>query len=208
MSNLLFEVLGSGDFENLVMWVQPVLWAMLLGVKSRVLDRLLFIGVTLGLSMGVVVMAVWPFQLLFLFLFFGFLGYGFSLFLWRRGWRYTEAIAVAALCCFVGGFLWEVPYLIRNAFITGFQWDWLLHLLRLYFVAFLSGYWLVTKRGVALIAFALLVSVFAIAISPLPPGHATEIYNWNSPIYMICRLVSTLVVFTLIHRPAEVNKIG
>lgn len=108
----------------------------------------------------------------------------------------TRALSVSAMSCLLASYYWEVPWLIRNAVIVGFETDWFLHLFGGFFVWFLYknvGFKNSWKTGLALI-FALGLSAYYMFYSQIPP-FVTDALVWNSKEFIFIRLVSIISIY-------------
>ncbi len=190
-----------GVFYFAVFWVQPLIWMPLWFVKTRRLDKfgpyLMMLGLVIisGFSLYVKTDAmnlIW-----FYFL----LGYALYYKLEKLGWSFFRAISASFMIVFAGSFYWEIPYLVRNAVLVGFEWDWLVHLIGVIPFLFIRDYigWNLTRRNVALLGMGILISLAAMWIMPIAPGTGTGA-EWNSPLYLFNRLACTLILFNAMNR--------
>jgi len=206
-------ITSLGDFVGLsLVWVLPAFWMVLYSVKTKRLDFLVIFQVLIAAIL--LVFEVYPptqNAVVTLFPSWRLLTTYYVLcavFTWilvvKYGWHYPQAISISALVAFVGSYYWEAPYLIRNAFITGPQWDWGLHLLVIFPIWFLTitvgwtrrlggyGRWLLFLAGLA-IAAAFMV------FNPVPYG-VTSTDVWDSAYYLADRAIACVIVFLLVNK--------
>ena len=118
---------------------------------------------------------------------------------WR--WEFPRAVVASSLLVFAGSFYWELPLIIRNAFLVGFEWDWLVHIIGIIPLLFIRDYvgWKLTRRNLALIGAGLLISVIIMVAFPIAPGTGTGV-EWNSAPYLFNRVACTLILFNAMNR--------
>ena len=119
----------------------------------------------------------------------------------RSNWNFTQALPIATLLVFAGSFYWEIPYLITNAFISGFEWDWILHISGI--VPFIALYYLVgieptdnTKTTLVLFSLGFYVSIIIMIMFYVPFKTGNEAI-WDAPIYLANRLICTYLLFRI-----------
>ena len=120
----------------------------------------------------------------------------------EKHWHYPQASAIGFLTIFIGSFYWEIPYNVRNAFITGFQLDWLLHLMWIFPVWYIYNTvgWIKDYNNLALwLSIGWLLSICVMVFDPIPYG-CTEAARWNSVLYMFNRIACSLIIFSLINK--------
>ena len=198
-------MLSYGDFIDLVvfsaLWIQPLFW---MGVHKRSyrdvpLGGLILLASAASILALNLVLASSPVavnDVFTLFSFYSVLGLLFSgLLVERYGWNFFKALSVGVMTVFAGSFYWEVPYLIRNAFITGPEKAWFWHLVSLIYASWVFRVVGIRRDvGVHLLLFGLGVSVVYILFNPISPGvGGGEV--WNTWYYLSNRLICTLIVF-------------
>ena len=194
---------------QMVIWWAPIFLMWLWFYRESMLGFVKFLPVLVALLMvdaGVIVASVYPPTQGFfikngwvtLFLLYGTLASAFALYLRTRGWPPIRAIAIGGLSIYVGSYYWEVPYILRNAFITGYENDWWFHawgLVYMLFIAFTVGW----RREWWLLLLGWVVSIAVMTLVPVAPmGGSTQI--WNSPPYLANRIICTLITFALVKK--------
>lgn len=192
----------------LAIWAQPAAWMFIYYIKSSRFNNAI---PTISPTALIIILfmnlhpyfyelkTTWEF--IPLFSLYGGLGLIFTnILMVGYKWNAPQAISASALIAFIGSFYWEVPYLVRNAFVTGPQWDWLLHPMFLLYVWFLS----VTvgwgrKHRVTLVASGILISVLFMLNWNIPAGVGGGAI-WNSPYYLLNRAICVGIVFTMINK--------
>jgi len=206
-------ITSLGEWVGLcLVWILPVFWMALYRVRRPTLNWLFQWQVYATIS--VVVMEIlpqthWVVVELFpshrLLLTYTLLITAFTAYLvYGKGWNYLQAVSISALVAFVGSYYWEAPYLIRNAFITGPQWDWGLHVLVVFPLWFLTvttgwtrafgnlGRWVIFLVGLA-------VATLFLLGNPVPYGViSAEV--WDSPYYLVDRVICTSIAFLLVNK--------
>lgn len=205
-----------GPITMAAIWLQPVVWMMVFYIKSTRLDHALkmLTIVALGiLAVSYLLPIDWPIKYLFnhLFILYGSLALIFALTLMKLGWHAPQALSAGFLTAFVGSYLWETPYIIRNAFITGPQGDWFLHAVGLFYVYFMAGTvgWQVNRRSALLITCSLLVSTAFMLNWQIPPLSSTSVVIpdlWNNDYWMLNRAIGTCITFMVIRKSPPVVK--
>ena len=207
-----------GDFVGLTLvWYQPVFWMVFYHYKKHKLNQVLK-WQTLALILGTVLELIpitnyyiniyFPsHRLLFMY---SALGTVYTAYYMKyRGWNYPQAISISFLAIFVGSFYWEVPYNIRNMFITGFEYDWLLHLLFIFPIWYLNitvGWRKISNtRKIILVITGLLISLLFMLNYPVAPNTEAAAV-WDSPYYLINRIICTTMFFYLINDRIEEAK--
>jgi len=200
----------AGIFFTAV-WVQPIFWMLFFHYKTDKLDRLfkplaicLFIVIVViqltpslnALVYGVLVSA----GLMFVY---SILGCIFTWYLMdTKGWHLPQALSISALAGFIGSFYWEAPYIIRNAILVGFEWDWLLHIMVVFLVWYIKdsvGWCPDRRRLIYLTSIGLIISTVIMILDPIPPGVPLPA-RWNSFHYLLNRVVCTIIIFMLINK--------
>lgn len=190
-------------FYFTAIWLQPLFW---MGVydrnyssSRRMTWRPLLVG-ALSTALGVIIFngvlsGIYDFVVLALFyasigLFLGFL------LSFKYHWSFFSALSGGAIVTLSGSVYWEIPYIIRNAFITGPERDWFWHIvgfLYLYMgirrIRLHAGYW----SFVALFL-GLAISCAYIVFNPIPPGVGGG-ETWNTWYYLSNRMICTLILF-------------
>lgn len=207
-----------GDFVGLTLvWYQPVFWMMFYhyksfkGVSASQLNVILPYQSIIAIFL-MVGEFISPIRSFFLYLFnshallvtYCVLGTAFTWFLMKRkGWNYPQAISIAFLAVFIGSFYWEIPYLVRNAFITGFEWDWLLHILFVFPIWYINktiGWGGISKtKMLTLIITGLIISILFMLNNPIEHG-STETIIWDSWYYLLNRVIGTTLIFSLMNK--------
>jgi hypothetical protein len=183
-------------------WVQPAIWANLISVKSHALDFTLRVGAVVALAsyaplyVGGFIAAN---PALNLYYFYAAVGVGLSYLL---PWNYTKSLSVSALVVFTASLYWEIPIIVNNAIFRGFEWDWILHGLKLYFAFWLSDEvgWNVDPLGGALLFLGLALSWLWGVMFPIVGAGTTA--EWNSLPYLAIRMICTLILFTMLRKEA------
>jgi len=195
----------------IVVWIQPIFWMVFFNFKTDELDKLfkplaiclvaVAAIVELIPSLSATVYGVFATtRLMFLY---SILGCGFTWYLMDiKKWYVPQALSISALAVFIGSFYWEVPYIIRNAILVGFEWDWFLHGMVIFLVWYVKDNvgWCPDKRKLAyLVSVGLIVSVIVMLIDPIAPG-ALAPTKWNDLHYLLNRAICTVIVFILINK--------
>jgi hypothetical protein len=122
----------------------------------------------------------------------------------NKGWPFPQALSFSALCVFAASFYWEIPWLVRNAWVHGFEPDWALHILVIF------PYWYLknavgwnrnydTMGLVAIFCIGIVISTVFLYAKPIPPtglvGNAWQF--WDSPHYLANRVICTWLTFLL-----------
>jgi hypothetical protein len=118
-----------------------------------------------------------------------------------RSWDLTQAVPITMILIMAGGLYWEIPYLIRNAFLSGFEWDWILHISRLASIAalvFFIGFSPASsfKNKILLLSLGFALSIVIMSYYPVPP-HTPGEDVWDTPIYLLNRIVDTGILFSI-----------
>ena len=106
-----------------------------------------------------------------------------------------KAVSISAIACVLSSYYWELPWLVRNAVLVGYENDWILHLLGLVFLWFLVKFvgfkktWGVAGRLLAVLA----LSTWYMIFTGIPPG-ASSARMWNGWGFMAIRTMSTATV--------------
>lgn len=188
-------------FFVLAIWVQPAFWMRFYYVKTKRLDWLVplqvfFLCLLLHPSLEVFFKL---YHNLYTMTWYSSLGILFSIWLQDKyKWHFPQAMSVGALGAFIGSYLWEVPYLVKNAPSTGL-FDWMLHgygLLLVWFIATTVG-WISLSKALPWITLSFAVSMACMLLKPTAASIMSPIES-NSVIYVFNRIVSTLIVFKLI----------
>ncbi len=119
-----------------------------------------------------------------------------------REWHFPQALSISALVVHIGSYYWEVPYIIRNAILIGFEWDWVLHAMVIFLVWYIKdsvGWCPDRRRIIYLTSIGLIISTIIMILAPVPPGvSAAE--RWNAPHYLLNRVICTTIIFILINK--------
>jgi hypothetical protein len=193
-----------GIFYFAAFWVQPLIWMPLWFVKTRKLDdfaRPLTLTGLFAFLVGISPNPSLP-DAIHLILFYYALGVGVATYLSVvKEWAYVRALSTAFMVVFAGSFYWEVPYILRNAALVGFEWDWMVHIIGIIPILFIKDYigWNLNRRNLALVGVGLLISVAVMLVYPIAPGTGTGV-EWNSPLYLFNRAACTLILFNAMNR--------
>jgi len=113
------------------------------------------------------------------------------------------AFSVSGITCLVSSYLWELPWLLRNAFVTGPEPDWVLHFMGLFFVWYVAsniGFKKDRDSKIVIVLF-LIVSTLFMIYTGYGVGYASDksafienAYVWNSNGFMFIRALSILTV--------------
>lgn len=128
----------------------------------------------------------------------------------RRKWDITQAIPITMILVMAGSLYWEIPYHIRNAFLVGFEWDWILHassLISVFALLFFIGLSPAssTRNKLLLLTLGFAVSIVMIIYYPVPPKVGSEDI-WDSPQYLLNRIIDTAILFSIfntVQRPVR-----
>jgi hypothetical protein len=214
--------MNTSDFYSLLdftmVWLQPIFWMYFFYFKSKKLNNLMVVLMPVAimlLGISYLLKGMIPFlnnviqanPIITLFMFYIGVGFVFALYLMVvKKWDFPQAIAISVLVVFIGSHYWEVPYLITNAFILGFQLDWVLHLVSLMFVWFIlkTTGWKTDKKSLGLIVLGLVIATLFMLGWYIPPSANANETVWNTPYYMLDRLICTVIVFLAIKKDAPV----
>jgi len=130
--------------------------------------------------------------------------------IYRYRWNYTQALPVATILVMAGSYYWEIPYLIRNAFLLGFEWDWILHVGGI--VPFIALFYLLgteprmyTSYKIMFATVGVALSVLLMVVMPVPPGPMPESV-WDSYPYLLNRVVDTSILFIVFNTSTPPTK--
>lgn len=211
------------SFFFIIIWIQPIFWMVLFNFKTDKLDRL-FKPLVICLVATVVIIEANPslranvyatlssFKLMYLY---SILGCVFTWYLMDvKKWHLPQALSISALAAFIGSFYWEAPYIIRNAILVGFEWDWLLHIMVIFLVWYIrnSVGWCRDRRKLILLTCGgFVVSIILMILNPVPvysdksttvvvwdAAHYAAV--WNSAYYLMNRVICTTIIFILINK--------
>ena len=135
-----------------------------------------------------------------------FYGYMFMLVTFVMSYFYGNnliwSLSVGGLTCIVSSYLWEVPWLIKNAIVTGFETDWILHLAGVFFFWFLKDKigFKQEKTIKIMIATFLAFSTWHMFYTGIGPKMYESVI-WNGNDFMFIRAVSIFVVFHSLKLP-------
>jgi len=204
------------SFVMAAIWLQPVVWMMVFYVKSTKHDetiKLFSISMLVSLASVYLMPINWSPDYAFipLFAIYGSLALTFALILMWLDWHAPQALSAGFLTAFVGSYFWEVPYIIRNALITGPQGDWFLHALGLFYVYFMAGTvgWQISWRSALLIIGGLAIStVFMLnwQVAPVSSASASQPDIWNNGYWMLNRIIGACIMFAIIRKSPPVVK--
>lgn len=205
-------------FNFVAIWIQPIFWMFFFYSKTKKFDRIAKIAMpTTAIFLAVLyalkfffpevdgIYNTYPmFSLYSLYIV---LGFSFATYLMAsKQWKFPQAISISTLVTFIGGFYWQSPYLVSNAFILGFQLDWVLHLTGLMFVWFVANTtgWKTDKASLSAVALGFVITIVFMLGWYIPPNSpAHDSYKiWNSPYYMLDRAVCTVIAFLAIKKTA------
>ena len=192
-----------------IIWIQPICWMLIYSAKTSRFDKYISTICIISIIVALVSLII-PGAYIGtadiskstpLFVMYSTLGLIFATVLIHIcEWHAPQALATSVICIYISSFLWEVPYLIRNAFITGFETDWILHLFGLFFVWFIHkgpGWTTESDLMPFLLAMSLATSIFVMMFRPIP----LDVYDaaaWNSAPYLFNRIVSAVAVFLML----------
>ncbi len=195
----------------IIIWIQPIFWMVLFNFKTDKLDRLfkpfaicLFIviaAIELIPSLNTPVYSAFAsIKLMFLYSIIG------GVFTWYlmdvKKWHLLQALSISALVANIGSFYWEAPYIIRNAILVGFEWDWFLHGMVIFLVWYIKdnvGWCSDRRRLIYLTGLGLLISTAIMILDPIAPGVIAPL-KWNSFHYLFNRVVCSTIIFILINK--------
>jgi len=195
----------------IVIWIQPIFWMVLFNFKTDRLDRLFkpfaicLLITTAAIefipSLNTLVYNMFASaKLVFLY---SLLGCVFTWYLMNvKEWHLPQALSISALVVNIGSYYWEAPYIIRNAILVGFEWDWFLHVMVIFLVWYVrnSVGWTPNKRKlVYLTSIGLIISTVIMIIDPIPLGVIVAT-KWNAPLYLLNRTVCSTIIFVLINK--------
>jgi len=192
-----------------IFWLQPIFWMLFFHVRrpTWTSPRTLVLPMSLIILVGIHDL----FQLNFLgwipshCLLVSYSSIGLIL-AWHlmnnKGWPFPQALSYSALVVFVSSFYWEIPVILYNAVTTGFEWDWLLHILALFPAWYLykavglnQTY---TPQGLlSIFMMGILISTIFLYLNPIPPGLTadTSLLFWDSPAFLTNRVVCVVLTF-------------
>lgn len=189
-------------FYYVVVWWVPYLFMWLWFFRDNLLDwinlRLILIA-TFGPAVAMLILnVVMPdifsyFSWMPLFTLYGLMGLFFAYDLRCRGWHVMRAFTAAAMCVYLGSFYWETPLILRNAFITGFENDWLAHLQGLVYLGFTS--WFIGWKRMWPLPLGLIIGSLAIF---LPTN-----LGWNTTPFLLIRGICTIIVYAMLRKDVK-----
>jgi len=204
------------SFVMAAIWLQPVFWMMMFYIRTKKHDEVikLFSLSALVVSASVYLIPInWPPDYAFIPLFavYGCLALIFALVLMGLRWHAPQALSAGFLTAFVGSYFWEVPYIIRNALITGPTGDWFLHAIGLFYVYFMAGAvgWQLNIRSALLIIGGLAISTIFMLNWQVAPVSSASAYRpdiWNNGYWMLNRIIGACIMFTIIRKSPPVVK--
>jgi len=116
----------------------------------------------------------------------------------------VKAVSVGGLICVLSSYLWEVPWLVKNAVVVGWEDDWILHLMGLFYywyirdaIGFKKDY--PTKLMIALFLGFSTWYMFYTGIGP----NVYDAMVWNANNFMYLRIASIFVVFQSLVLPVR-----
>jgi len=183
------------DFFFIANFVSPIYLMLLFRLKTQRLNLLvptLFVGSIVAVPLAVYICLTNVIGILYVVYWYIFVVLAYLL---RTSYDAPQAISVAAMTVFLSSYWWEIPWLVRNAWITGFEWDWLLHALGLFYLWFLHeavGFRKNLDAVVALLV-SLSISTLYMVLVNIPLG-VHDPYVWNSVGFMEIRILSALTV--------------
>jgi len=113
-------------------------------------------------------------------------------------WNFTQAFPTIVLLASASSYYWEMPYIVRNIWLIGFDFAWLSHVL--FPVPFVALYFMIGSSSVKksnkifAILFGFLISIYCMLIYPIPPGMGWA-EDWDSLFYLSNRVVCMLMMF-------------
>jgi len=114
------------------------------------------------------------------------------------------AFSVSGITCLISSYLWEFPWLVRNAIVKGPEPDWVLHFMGLFFVWYVAsniGFKKDNRTKGVVVGFLIVATLFMIStgMGPYSASDVTEAvenaYVWNSNGFMFIRTLSIFTVF-------------
>ena len=116
----------------------------------------------------------------------------------------VKAVSVGGLICVLSSYLWELPWLVKNAIVIGWEDAWILHLMGLFYfwymknaIGFKKDY--PTKLMIALF---LVLSTWFMFYTGIGPNFYDAVV-WNSNSFMYIRITSIFVVFQSLVLPTR-----
>lgn len=205
------RLISYSDLHFAIIWIQPIFWMLFFHYKTKKLDKLF---VPSGISIFILMVAAKLFPPLTAVIFsisesaillalYITLGYIFTWYLmYIKKWHLPQSLSISALATFIGSFYWEAAYIVRNAILIGFEWDWFLHILVFFYVWYIKdsvGWCPDKKKFIALICTGHIVSILFMVFNPVAPGMVAP-EMWNSPYYLLNRVICTTIIFILINK--------
>jgi hypothetical protein len=205
-------------FGFALIWVLPLFWMFFFYSKTIKLDRFAKIAMPIIMIWLVLIYlskyfipiindAYVRYPMLTLNSFYIELGFMFAIYLMLfRKWHFPQAISISGLIVAIGSFYWQAPYLISNAFITGFQLDWILHITGLMFLWYIAKTtkWKTDKWTLLMVALGFAITIMFILGWYIPPTIRANEVVWNSAYYMFDRAICTIIAFLAIKKDAPV----
>jgi len=194
-----------------IIWLQPIFWMLFFNVKTAHFDKkitpiaivhavfayLYFTNSELYAYFNAIIVSM-P-----LFVIYSSLALFFSSYLIDiHNWHAPQAMSASAIIVSIGSYLWEVPYLLRNAFFTGFEGDWFLHLMGVFLFLYVKdgiGWTENTKKIIFWLGISISVSLIIMILYPVPPKTYTSLM-WDRLPYFFNRIVASLCAFILMRK--------
>ncbi len=195
----------------ILLWVCPGILMVLLKYDTPKFNRLTkFIPIFLVVCMPVIGPLYYsePLQRLIILYSYMFLILSYTLATFHQ-FNLVKAVSIGGLICVLSSYLWELPWLFKNAVVVGWEPDWVLHLMGLFYfwymkdtIGFKKGY--PTKLMIALFLGISTWYMFYTGIGP----NVYDAVVWNANNFMYIRIISIFVVFQSLVLPIrEMNTI-
>ena len=200
--------MGEADIISLIfftiMWILPIIWMFVFRIKTHKYDFLVneIALPLLFLIIFGIFMSYTPHPTFGLISFYGIITLLFtSILVNSYNWDLPSALSISALICMCGSFYWELPIIIQNYIIRGWENDIILQLAGLCYFLFIAVEvgWIINRKSILLLSIGLLVSISITYLMGPVPTISPSSY-WNSPPYMFVRLFCTLILFKLLKK--------
>lgn len=181
----------------ILIWVSPGLFMVLFQYPTRKYDG--YVGLFLIMSILIIPLSVLvygiypPTRLLLMYV----CATSYLTYIINRVFDYPlpQAFSLSSMACLLSSFYWELPWLIRNAIIVGWEDDWIIHSLGLFFLWFLIKAVGFKKevKSIFILLIVLAVSTVWMLYTNLPPGLNDPLI-WNNYPFMAIRISSIIAV--------------
>jgi len=209
-----------------VQWLFPVVMIFLYGYKTSKLNnfyQIFYLHLLAVLFVYVIFMFIqhdmpYVFYLFstypttYLMTFYGLICLAFTYYLIVvREWDFPQAFAISVICTSIGTFFWEIPTIIYNLFMVGYEVDIFLQLFVILFFIFVYGTcgWKSDRKTIFVFLFGVVISILFLYFRPIMPQNiSNESLYWNSPYFMINRFINTVIVLYCVskNKPMEKSK--